>query len=127
LSLNNNQLRGHYVSSGHPTLQISSDIPEEFDDPCDHRALAFDYFEQAYTVWLDLIDDFVEPNQYLEDRYGQCFLGLYFVSINLIATTARKNERVQTDLEEQTNLLVKAKAEFTKLKSSAVTIIFLLH
>lgn len=69
------------MSSGHPTLQIPSDIPEEFDDPCDHRALAFDYFEQAYTVWLDLIDDFVEPNQYLEDRYGRLPIHVYLLMI----------------------------------------------
>ncbi|KAG6866081.1 hypothetical protein C0991_008833 [Blastosporella zonata] len=98
------KLRGDYLLSGHPTLQNPDDIPEEFDDPCDHRALAFDYFDQAYTVWLDLIDDFVEPNQYLEDRY------------------ARKNERVQTDLEEQTNRLNQVKAELHKLKSSAAPI-----
>lgn len=69
------------MSSGHPTLQIPSDIPEEFDDPCDHRALAFDYFEQAYTVWLDLIDDFVEPNQYLEDRYGRLPIHVYLLMV----------------------------------------------
>ncbi|KAF5386764.1 hypothetical protein D9615_001826 [Tricholomella constricta] len=98
------KLRGEYLCSGHPTLQIPTDIPEEFDDPYDHCALAFDYFDQAYTVWLDLIDDFVEPNQYLEDRY------------------ARKNERVQTDLEEQIDRLNQAKAEYTKLKSSAAPV-----
>lgn len=66
------KLREDYFNSGHPTLQNTADIPEEFEDQLDHRALAFDYFDQAYTVWLDLIDDFVEPNQYLEDRYGMC-------------------------------------------------------
>ncbi|KAG6920000.1 hypothetical protein DXG01_013349 [Tephrocybe rancida] len=98
------KLRGDYLCSSHPTLQNPDDVPEEFDDLCDHRALAFDYFDQAYTVWLDLIDDFVEPNQYLEDRY------------------ARKNERVQTDLEEQTNRLNQIKAELHKLKSSAAPV-----
>jgi len=98
------KMREHYLCSAHPTLQNPSGIPEEFDDPCDHRGLAFDYYERAYTVWLDLIDDFVEPNQYLEDRY------------------AGKNERVQTHLEELTNLLNHAKVEFDKLKSSAAPV-----
>ncbi|KAG5645008.1 hypothetical protein DXG03_007285 [Asterophora parasitica] len=74
------KLRGAYLVSGHPTLQNPAEIPEEFDDPWDHRALAFDYFDQA------------------------------------------KNERVQTDLEQQTNRLNQAKAEYSKLKSSAVRI-----
>jgi kinetochore protein NDC80 len=64
------QMRGEYLCSGHPTLQIPSDVPAEFDDPWDHRTLAFEYYEQAYIVWLDLVDEFVEPNQKLEDRYG---------------------------------------------------------
>lgn len=64
-------MRADYLSSGHPTLQIPTDVPEEFDDPLDHNALAFDYFEKAYIMWLDLVDDFVEPNQDLENRYGK--------------------------------------------------------
>ena len=62
--------RALYETSGDPTLQISSDIPEEFDDPWDHQALAFDYYDQAYLLWLDEVDDFIEPNQNLENRYG---------------------------------------------------------
>ncbi|RDB24297.1 putative kinetochore protein NDC80 [Hypsizygus marmoreus] len=98
------KLRDLYLSSEDPTLQIPDQVPEEFDDPNHHRALAFDYFDQAYTVWLDLIDDFIEPNQYLEDRY------------------ARKNESVQLDLETKLNQLNQLKAEFTKLKSSAAPV-----
>ncbi|KAG6889725.1 hypothetical protein C0995_015023 [Termitomyces sp. Mi166 len=98
------KLREDYINSGHPTLQNPADIPEEFDDPFDHRGLAFDYFDQAYTVWLDLIDDFVEPNQYLEDRY------------------TRKNESVQTDLEELTKKFNQAKAELHKLQSSTAPV-----
>jgi kinetochore protein NDC80 len=115
------QLRGHYLCNAHPTLQNPNDIPEEFDDPCDHQGLAFDYYEQAYTVWLDLIDDFVEPNQYLEDRYG-LFKTLFFVVDNLYTIVARKDEGVQADLEERTNQLNQSKIEFDKLKSSAVSI-----
>lgn len=114
-------MRGHYLSSGHPTLQNPSDIPEEFDDPWDHRGLVFDYYEQAYTVWLDLIDDFVEPNQCLEDRYGP-FKASFFVTQNSYASVAKKNESVQTDLEKQTDMLNQAKIELDKLKLSAVSI-----
>ncbi|KAG5639608.1 hypothetical protein H0H81_010810 [Sphagnurus paluster] len=99
------KLRAEYLVSGHPTLQNPMNVPEEFDDPHDHRALAFDYFDQAYTVWLDLIDDFVEPNQYLEDRY------------------ARKNENVRNDLEDLTKKLNQVKAEYDKLKSSAPPVV----
>ncbi|KAG6885070.1 hypothetical protein C0993_006149 [Termitomyces sp. T159_Od127] len=98
------KLREDYLNSGHPTLQNTADIPEEFEDPFDHRAVAFDYFDQAYTVWLDLIDDFVEPNQYLEDRY------------------TRKNESVQADLETFTKKLNQAEAELHKLQSSAAPV-----
>lgn len=55
-------------------MQNPTEIPEEFDDPHDHKALAFNYYEEAYTVWLDLIDDFVEPNQNLENRYGESLI-----------------------------------------------------
>ncbi|KAJ7489921.1 HEC/Ndc80p family-domain-containing protein [Mycena galericulata] len=93
--------RDSYVVSGDPTLQITSDIPEEFDDPWDHQALAFDYHTEAYILWLDMVDDFVEPNQKLEDRY------------------ARKNERAQMDLEEKTSQLEQSTIELSKLKSTA--------
>ncbi|KIK03839.1 hypothetical protein K443DRAFT_676493 [Laccaria amethystina LaAM-08-1] len=99
-----NKMKTDYLCSGHPSLQIVSDIPDEFDDPLDHKALAFNYYEEAYTVWLDLIDDFVEPNQNLEERY------------------AKKNEQVQMELEEQSNRLDQAKSVLSKLKSSSAPI-----
>jgi hypothetical protein len=84
-----------YETSGDPTLQICSDIPEEFDDPWDHQALAVDYYAQAYTIWLDNVDEFVEPNQTLEDRYGYCcsFIIIYSHSNRLISS----KERTSTD------------------------------
>ncbi|KAJ7134966.1 HEC/Ndc80p family-domain-containing protein [Mycena crocata] len=90
-----------YETSSDPTLQFPSDVPEEFDDPWDHQALAFDYYETAYVLWLDMVDDFVEPNQNLEDRY------------------AGKNERARMDLEEKTSLLEQATLELNRLKSTA--------
>ncbi|KAG6813606.1 hypothetical protein H0H92_009223 [Tricholoma furcatifolium] len=96
--------REEYLCSGHPTLQNPDNIPEEFDDPFDHSALAFEYFDQAYTIWLDLKDEFTEANQWLEERY------------------ARKNERVQTELEGLNNKLNEAKVELHKLKSSAAPV-----
>ncbi|KAJ7684970.1 HEC/Ndc80p family-domain-containing protein [Mycena polygramma] len=93
--------RALYETSGDPTLQIPSGIPEEFDDPWDHQALAFDYYDQAYVLWLDMVDDFVEPNQSLEDRY------------------ARKNEQAQMDLEDKTSQLEQSTIELSKLKSTA--------
>ncbi|PBK96649.1 hypothetical protein ARMGADRAFT_962373 [Armillaria gallica] len=103
------QMRNHYLASGHPTLQISSDIPDEFDDPMDHTALAYDFAEQAYSLWLDSSDEdsrdlMVEPKQTLEERY------------------AKKNERVQHDLEQLRKQLDDATIEYDKLKSSAAPI-----
>ncbi|KAJ7285626.1 HEC/Ndc80p family-domain-containing protein [Mycena rebaudengoi] len=95
------KIRALYETSGDPTLQICSDIPEEFDDPWDHQALAVEYYAQAYTIWLDNVDEFVEPNQTLEDRY------------------ARKNERAQIDLEDKSRQLAQANLELRNLKSSA--------
>ncbi|KAF7338476.1 putative kinetochore protein NDC80 [Mycena venus] len=90
-----------YENSQDPTLQRPSDVPEEFDDPWDHQALAFDYYDQAYVLWLDMVDDFVEPNENLEDRY------------------ARKNERAQVELEDKTSQLEQSTMELSKLKSTA--------
>ncbi|KAJ7273496.1 HEC/Ndc80p family-domain-containing protein [Mycena haematopus] len=93
--------RALYEDSEDPTLQKPSDIPEEFDDPWDHQALAFDYYDQAYILWLDMVDDFAEPNENLEDRY------------------ARKNERAQMDLDDKTSQLEQSTIELSKLKSTA--------
>ncbi|KAF7291020.1 PPM-type phosphatase domain-containing protein [Mycena chlorophos] len=94
-----------YEESGDPTLLDTGNIPEEFDDPWDQRALAFDYFDQTYGLWLDMVDDFVEPNQELEDRY------------------ARKNERARIELDEKSQQLEDAIAELDKLKSAPPPIV----
>ncbi|KDQ33536.1 hypothetical protein PLEOSDRAFT_1061192 [Pleurotus ostreatus PC15] len=90
--------------SGHPTLQFAADVPEEFDQPCDHLTLAFEYYTHSYLVWLDGSDEFPEAKQALEDRF------------------AKKNERVQRDLEEQTNQLNELKMELHRLESSAAPV-----
>lgn len=65
------QLRDEYFSSGHPTLQDTSRIPEEFNDSMDHQALAFQYYEHAYEMWLNELDEFVEANEDLDFRYSK--------------------------------------------------------
>jgi len=60
--------------SGHPTIQRPSNVPEEFDDINDHYALAFDYYENTYSDWLDMKDDFERYKPTLEERYSQCIL-----------------------------------------------------
>ncbi|KAJ7600924.1 HEC/Ndc80p family-domain-containing protein [Mycena floridula] len=90
-----------YLESGHPSLQKVEDVPEEFDDMLHHGALAFDYYQQAYTIWLNLQDDFSEPQNALDDRY------------------AKKNERINRDLDQVTRQLDEAQIEYNKLKSSA--------
>jgi len=64
-------MRTEYLYSGHPTIQDPAHVPEEFDDPYDHKALAFQYHEETYTLWLDGQDDFVEWNQVMEERYSK--------------------------------------------------------
>jgi kinetochore protein NDC80 len=113
------QARALYENSEDPTLQKPSDVPEEFDDPWDHQALAFDYYEQAYILWLDMVDDFVEPNENLEDRYGNNPLASIVVLLKFLSP-ARKNERAQMDLDEKTSQLEQSTNELNKLKSTAV-------
>lgn len=75
-------MRSEYLQSGHPTIQDPTHVPEWFDDPYDHKALAFQYNEETYILWLDLQDDFTEWNQIMEERYRQfipfLFLSFYF-------------------------------------------------
>lgn len=65
------QRRNEYLVSGHPTIQDPGSVPEEFDDPLDHKALAFQYIEETYTLWLDLRDDFTDCNVIMEERYRE--------------------------------------------------------
>ncbi len=64
----------NYLSSNHPTLQVAADIPDEFEDPLDHRAIVFEFFHDAYTLWLGYNDDMIEAKQALEERYGKKLL-----------------------------------------------------
>ncbi|KAA1471261.1 hypothetical protein DENSPDRAFT_858824 [Dentipellis sp. KUC8613] len=88
------------MESGHPTLQDLSDIPDEFDDPHMHQALAFDYIGESYDSFLAGTEGVVNHEHALEERY------------------ARKDERVRADLEEKNHLLSLAKAELDRLLSS---------
>ncbi|KAF9451194.1 hypothetical protein P691DRAFT_808373 [Macrolepiota fuliginosa MF-IS2] len=99
------KLRDEYFASGHPTLQDTSRIPDEFDDPVDHQAFAFQYYEYAYELWLDGFDEFMQANEDLESRY------------------AKKNEKVEGDLQEQRHMLQAAEKELKKLKSSEPPIV----
>ncbi|KAE9406418.1 hypothetical protein BT96DRAFT_954872 [Gymnopus androsaceus JB14] len=94
------KMKEHYCSSSDPTLQDPDNVTEEFQDPLDHRALAFDYYEKAYIIWLNHEDEFVDPNQRLEDRF------------------AKKNERVQNDLEAKIKQLNEAEIENKNLKTA---------
>ncbi len=48
------------MESEHPTLQFSGIVPEEFDDPNHHTALAFDYFAESYEAFFAGSDVFKE-------------------------------------------------------------------
>ncbi|KAF5391330.1 hypothetical protein D9757_002068 [Collybiopsis confluens] len=98
------RMKEHYLGGTHPTLQDPANIAEEFYNIMDHRALAFEYYEKSYHLWLDLIDDFVEPKQLLEDRF------------------AKKNERIQKALDLQRQQTDEAKLEYTKFTTAAAPV-----
>ncbi|TFY68906.1 hypothetical protein EVG20_g3376 [Dentipellis fragilis] len=81
-----------------------NDIPDEFDDPHHHQALAFDYIGESYDSFLAGTEGVVDHDHALEERY------------------AKKDERVRADLEEKNHLLSLAKAELDKLLSSEAPI-----
>jgi kinetochore protein NDC80 len=114
------QARTNYLNSGDQSLQISEDVPEAFDDPHHHYALAFQFYEQAYALWLDGDDTFAEPRQALEERYGLCLIDQSLNMFLTIFRLAKKNEKVQAELEQKQEQLARAKAEYEKLASSAV-------
>lgn len=58
------------MESEHPTLQFSGIVPEEFDDPNHHAALAFDYFAESYEAFFAGSDVFQEQQRRIEERYG---------------------------------------------------------
>lgn len=86
-------MRDEYLCSGHPTLQDPAHVPEEFDDLFDHKALAFQYNEETYTLWLDLHDDFAESNQAMEERYSERSLSSFKHDLPLIYTYKTKGTK----------------------------------
>jgi len=114
------QTRSEYLVSGHPTIQNPTQVPDEFDDPLDHKALAFQYIEETYTFWLDLQDDFSEWNQIMEERYREYYCPN--ANADTYRVLEKRNERAQNELDEKTQLLSKLKVEYGKLKSSAVSL-----
>ncbi|KAI0742721.1 HEC/Ndc80p family-domain-containing protein [Daedaleopsis nitida] len=92
----------HYPESRHPTLQDPDLIPDEFDDDNNnHLALALQYNETAYEVFLQGQDVFHEQEKLLEERY------------------ARKDARVLVDLEQMRERLREIQFEWEQLKRSA--------
>ncbi|KZP20832.1 hypothetical protein FIBSPDRAFT_741803 [Athelia psychrophila] len=97
--------RLHYLESGHLTLQDANSVPDEFDEPQQHRALACQFYNDAYGVFLAGSDLPEEQKQALEARY------------------AKKNERVKMDLDEKIARLNAIKAELDKIKGSKAPIV----
>lgn len=63
-----------YLESGHPSLQDASAVPDEFDDPHEHKALGFEYCAEAYRVFLagsEVPDALEEVKPHLVARYGK--------------------------------------------------------
>lgn len=52
-------------------LELDS-VPEQFDHPLHHVALASYLNAAGYDLWMSQEDEeFVAPRQFVEDRYGQ--------------------------------------------------------
>lgn len=115
-----------YLESGHSTLQNPADVPDEFDDPNHHQALAFEHYTEAYGFFLEGADTFEEQDQILEARYGKVCLNLTIRPIILLrppAHIAKKNESVMVDLEQQKELLHQIRTEYEKAKSAGVRVL----
>lgn len=110
-----------YLASRHPSVHDPSQVPEEFDDPLHHTALAFQFYTSTYSQWLDLQDDFDKHKEVIEARYGEISL-LPMPSFSTVSL-ARKNERLKTELDNITKQLADSQLEYEKLKSSAVRLL----
>ncbi|KAF7357542.1 putative kinetochore protein NDC80 [Mycena sanguinolenta] len=93
------------VDSGDSTLQKPLNVPEDFDDPCDHGALTFAYCAEACGLWMNMDDNFTAPTKILEDRYD------------------RNEELSQKAIDDATSQVEQSEAEFNKLKLTASSIV----
>lgn len=69
--MNRKQMREQCMNSGDPSLQELPVALEDFADFDDQNALAFEYYKQSYSIWLDGADELTESNEWLEERYGE--------------------------------------------------------
>ncbi|KAH8825393.1 HEC/Ndc80p family-domain-containing protein [Flagelloscypha sp. PMI_526] len=99
------KIREEYFNMSGSTTQNVANVPDEFDDPQDHRAIAFEYYDVAYEQWLDEIDDPVEAREKLEEKY------------------AKKNERMQKDLDSKLAELAQLEKEYKHLRSTEPPIV----
>lgn len=60
----------NYCDSSEPSLQLPEHVPDIFDDPDHQHALALQYYNDAYNVFLSGRDDFSVQDANLEERYG---------------------------------------------------------
>lgn len=108
------------MTSGNPSLQDPSLVPDEFDDNNHHLALALDHNTTAYEVFLQGRDVFPEEEKLLEERYGT-HLSIPSKTV-LTIVVARKDSRVLSDLEQRREKLLEIQTEWEQLKKSAVSL-----
>ena len=87
-----------------------------------HQALALQYYEDAYELYMCGEVDFSVPLQVVEDRYGLCLTPKKRDSDANWLVSAVKNERLQSTLDEETEKLNRLTAEYEQLLSSAVSL-----
>lgn len=108
------------MTSGHPSLQDPTLVPDEFDDNINHHlALALDHNTTAYEVFLQGRDVFPEQEKLLEERYGKHLIAVS--KTGLMVVTARKDSRVLSDLEQRREKLLEIQTDWEQLKKSAVS------
>lgn len=99
-------IKSEYAESKDPALLELDSVPEQFDHPLHHVALASYLNAAGYDLWMSQEDEeFVAPRQFVEDRY------------------ALKDEKAK---EENSELAQKYKAiqkELEQLRSSATPLV----
>lgn len=104
------------------TLLEAELVPDEFDDPMHHQALSIHYYEHAYELYMSGEVDFAVPFQAVEDRYGGSLTQNNARRQCQSLTLAVKNERLQSLLDEEAEILARRNAEYDQLMSSAVSL-----
>ncbi|TFK46418.1 hypothetical protein OE88DRAFT_1638341 [Heliocybe sulcata] len=91
----------HYLGSGDPTLQDPEIVPDQFYSEDHHTALAFQYLDSTYQLYLVGRDTYPEQDEVLEGYY------------------TRKNAKILEELDQARAQLQVISDEYEDLRNSA--------